>query len=131
MDQNSNYGYYSMDRLIEFGLGMSMARQMMRLMNESMENFQIPSAPKPLQHQSIYVQQVNPVRPASYYFCIDGSTAGPFSESEVAQLIAAKRINKETLAWIEGMPQWDKIENVPAILRIVALTPPPLSHTGI
>lgn len=131
MDQNCNYGYYSMDRLIEFGVGMSMARQMMRLMNESMDNFQIPSAPKPLQQQPVYVQQVNPIKPTSYYLCIDGSTAGPFSESEVAQLIATKRINKETLAWIEGMPQWDKAENIPAILRIVALTPPPISHTGI
>lgn len=98
-----------MDRLIEFGLGMSMARQMMRLMNESMDNFQIPSAPKPLQQQPVYVQQVNPIKPTSYYLCIDGSTAGPFSESEVAQLIATKRINKETLAWIEGMPNGTRL----------------------
>ena len=66
MSDNRDYGFYSMDRLIEFGLGMTMARQMMKVMNESMEGMQTPTAPKPLQQQALHVQQVHPVSPSMY-----------------------------------------------------------------
>ena len=122
----SDQNFYSIDRLIEFGLGMTMARQMMKVMNESMEGMQTPTAPKPLQQNPLYVQQVNPVPPSAYYVCIDGKSAGPFNEMEISKLIYSKRINKDTLAWMPGLSQWDKVENIPAILRIVALIPPPL-----
>ena len=127
MNDNNNYGFYSMDKLIEFGLGMTMARQMMKVMNESMEGMQTPATPKPLQQQALHVQQVHPVAPSIYYVCIDGKSAGPFNEMEITKLITSKRIDKDTLAWIPGQSQWEKIENIPAILRIVALTPPPLT----
>ena len=128
MNDNNNYGFYSMDKLIEFGLGMTMARHMMKVMNESLEGMQTPAAPKPLQQNPLYVQQIHPVTLSAYYVCLDGKSAGPFNEMEITKLINSKRINKDSLAWMPGMPQWEKIENIPAILRIVALTPPPLNH---
>ena len=34
----NNDNFLSLDRLVKFGLGMSMARQMVNVMNESMQN---------------------------------------------------------------------------------------------
>ena len=62
-----------------------------------------------------------------YYVAIDDRQVGPLNDGELAQLISQKRVNKDTLAWMPGMLGWKPIEQVPAILRIVALTPPPLS----
>ena len=73
MDDNS---FFSIDRLVEFGLGMGIAQQ---------------------------------------------------NDGELSQLISQKRINKDTLAWVPGLTAWKPIEQIPAILKVVALTPPPLS----
>jgi hypothetical protein len=45
----------------------------------------------------------------------------------MAALIAQKKVNKDTLAWMPGLLGWKPIEQIPAILKLVALTPPPLS----
>ena len=126
MNDDNRYGFYSMDKLIEFGLGMTMARQMMKVMNESMEGMQMPQAPRPLQQNVPQLQQMFPVTPSMFYVCIDGKAAGPFNEMEMAKLISNKRVNKDTMAWMPGMNSWQPIESVPAILKIIALTPPPM-----
>ena len=57
---------------------------------------------------------------------IEGKQAGPFSEEEIARLICEGKVDKTTYVWRPGMPQWARAENVPEVLKIVALTPPPL-----
>lgn len=105
--------FYSMDRLIEFGLEMSIANEMVQIMNASIRNMVVPGAGNHMQ------------QPASLYYAIlDGNQAGPFSESEVTQLISNKRITPETYMWRPGMPDWKKVSGIPDVLRIVALTPP-------
>ena len=114
MDNNS---FFSIDRLVEFGLGMGIAQQMVGMMNQYMQQMYVPgsiqSMPKPI--------------PSIYYVAIDGKQVGPLNDGELAQLISQKRVNKDTLAWMPGMTGWEPIEQVPAILKIVALTPPPLN----
>lgn len=61
-----------------------------------------------------------------YYAVLDGKQAGPYSLTEVARLIAEKRIVKETYVWKPSMAKWDLAENVDELLRLVDLTPPPL-----
>ena len=116
MDDNH---FFSIDRLIEFGLGMGMAQQMIRVMNESMQTMYVPgsiqSMPNPVVQQQIY------------YVALDGKTVGPLNDSELSQLISQKRVDKNTLAWMPGLPTWQPIEQIPAVLKIVALTPPPLN----
>ena len=75
---------FYIDRLVDFGLGMGVANQMVGMMNQYL------------------------------------------NDGEMANLIAQKRVNKDTLAWVPGMMGWKPIEEVPAILKIVALAPPPL-----
>ena len=111
-----NNGFFSIDRLVEFGLGMGIAQQMVNVMNQSMRSMYVPgsiqSMPQPVQ--------------SIYYVALEGKAVGPLNDSELSQLISQKKVNKDTLAWIPGMTAWQPIEKVPSILKVVALTPPPL-----
>ena len=102
MDDRS---FFSMDRLIEFGLGMGVAQQMVNTMNHSMRNMHIPGAGNPMpaaQNPSVV-----------YYALLDGKQAGPFSEGEISKLINDKKLFKETYIWHTGLREWKTAENVP------------------
>ena len=74
----NNDSFFSIDRLVEFGLGMSMAQQMMNVMNESMKNMYVPGS----------IQTMPSSRPvATCYVAIDGKSVGPLSESEFSQMV--------------------------------------------
>lgn len=111
-----NQSFFSIDRLVEFGLGMGIAKQMVGMMNQYMQQMYVPgsiqSMPKPM--------------PNIYYVAIEGRQIGPLNDRELSQLISQKQISKDTLAWVPGLPTWKPIEQIPAILKVVALTPPPL-----
>lgn len=115
MDNND---FFSLDRLLEFGLGMGMAQQMINTMNQSMKSMYIPGSIQSMPQQPIA---------SIYYVAIDGQQTGPLRESELMELIRDKKVSKDTLAWMPGMATWLPIEKVPAILKLIALTPPPLN----
>ena len=106
--------FFSMDRLVEFGLSMAVAQQMVNAMNQAMQNMYVPGAMNPMQPQASL----------SYYVIMDDKQSGPYSEQELLRLITDKKVTKDTYLWKPGMRDWEKIENVPDILRLVALTPP-------
>ncbi len=110
----NNDSFFSMDRLLEFGMGMAMAQQMIGIMNESMKNMYVPGAMNPM-----------PTVQTSYYALLDNVQVGPFSEQELSRLIADKKVNKETYIWRPGMQQWQKAMELPEVLKLVALAPPP------
>lgn len=114
MDNNN---FFSIDRLVEFGLGMAMARQMVNVMNESIQTMYIPgsiqSMPAPQQTSNIYA-------------AIDGRSVGPMTEQEFASMVSAGKVTKDSLVWHPGMNGWLPLEQVPSILKIVAMAPPPL-----
>lgn len=113
----NNDNFLSIDRLVEFGLGMGMARQMINMMNESMQNMHVPGSVS-----TMHAQQQS----KTIYVAIDGKPVGPLSETEFSHLVVNKTVAKDTLSWMPGMAGWQPIENVPALLKIVALAPPPL-----
>lgn len=106
--------FFSIDRLVEFGMGMAIAQQMVKTMNETMQNMYVPGAMNPVQAPQ---QQF-------YYAMIDGKQAGPFSEQDLSRLITEKKIVKESYIWKPGMPNWEIAERLPEVLKLVALTPP-------
>lgn len=112
-----NHDFFSVDRLVEFGLGMSMAQQMINMMNESMKSMYIPGS----------IQSMPQPVASIYYVAVNGQQTGPLKGSELMTLISDKKVSKDTLAWMPGMPSWLPIEKVPAILKLIALTPPPLN----
>lgn len=110
------HSFYSVDRLVEFGLGMAVARQMVQSMNQTMQNMYVPGAGNPM----------NPPEPPRrvYYAVLEGKQAGPFSETEIARLINEKKVSMETYIWYPGLPGWKTAENIPEIMRLAALAPP-------
>lgn len=111
-----DYCFYSIDRLVEFGLGMAIARQMVDVMNETMRTMYVPGSVS-----TIPSPQAKPI-----YVAVDGCPVGPLTQSELATMAAEKRITKDSLVWMPGMIGWKPFEQVPEVLRIIALTPPPL-----
>lgn len=112
-----NIDFFSLDRLLEFGLGMGMAQQMINIMNQSMKTMYVPGS----------IQSMPQPMANIYYVAVDGHQTGPLRESELMELINDKKVNKDSLAWMPGMATWLPIEQVPAILKLIALTPPPLN----
>ena len=49
MDNNS---FFSIDKLVEFGMGMAIAQQMVQTMNKSMVDMHIPGAMNPMSNTS-------------------------------------------------------------------------------
>lgn len=87
--------FYSIDCLVEFGMGMAIARQMMNTMNHTMRNMYIPGAGNPPDHP--------PKLERIYYAVLDGKQAGPFSETELVRLVNDKKLSKETYVWRPGL----------------------------
>lgn len=116
MNENS---FFSIDRLVEFGMGMAMAQQMVQVMNQSMKQMYVPGS-----IQSMPAPQAQLAQPI--YVAVDGQSVGPLAESEFSRLITEKKVTKDTLAWMPGMLGWQPIEQIPSILKIVALAPPPI-----
>lgn len=111
MNDNS---FFSIDRLLEFGMGMSMAQQMVGMMNQTMSQMCVPGS----------MQSMPAAHQVTFYVAINGQQVGPVSESEFAQLVATKQVTKDTLAWMPGMITWKPIEQIPAILKVIAVVPP-------
>lgn len=111
--------FFSINRLVEFGMGMAVAQQMVNSMNSAMTNMHIPGS----------INQMQTSTPQFYYAMIDGNQAGPFSEQELSSLISEKKIVKETYIWKPGLANWEFAEKLPEILKLVALAPPPFNQT--
>lgn len=112
---NNNDSLFSFDKLVEFGLGMSMARQMFEVMNKTMAGMQIPGSAATIPQPA----------PKPIYVAFDGKAVGPLSEMEFNRMVTEKRITNTTLAWMPGMTAWTPVEQLPELLKIIALTPPP------
>lgn len=115
MDEGS---FYSIDRLVEFGLTLGVATQMANSMNESLRAMQVPGARNPMQPNALAEDQ------PLFYVVLDDKPAGPLLPSELSRLISERRVTRETYVWKPGMPDWQLAEDVPEVLKLVALVPP-------
>ncbi len=110
--------FYSINRLVEFGMSLAVAQQMVQTMNNAITNMHVPGAMNSMQAPT---QQF-------YYAMIEGKQVGPFSEQELSRLIAEKKIVKETYIWKPGLSKWEIVEKLPEVLKLVALAPPPFQQ---
>lgn len=99
-------------------LGGAMGNQMAGMMNQMGQNI----------HQN---QQAPPPLPSSisYFIVLNGQQAGPFSMTELTQLVANNQLTKETYVWKAGMGNWEKAELVQELISLFAQVPPPLPPT--
>lgn len=112
----NNDSFFSIDRLVEFGMSMAMAQQMVRVMNESMQSMYVPGS----------IQSMPAARPRPLHVAVEGQAIGPLTDAEFSHLVAQRRVTPQSLVWMPGMVGWKPLEQVPEALRIVALAPPPL-----
>ena len=111
--------FFSIDRLVEFGMSIAIAQQMVQTMNSAMTNMHVPGSMNLMQTAA----------PQFYYAMLEGNQAGPFSEQDLSRLITEKKIIKETYIWKPGLPKWEIAEKLPEILKLVALAPPPFQQS--
>lgn len=105
-----NNDFSSIERLVEFGLSMAVAQQMINTMNHCIANAAVPGAGAPIANQG-----------KRFFVVIDGAQAGPFDEHEVETLIATGHIAAQSLMWRQGLMAWSVAESIPEINRLLLL----------
>lgn len=106
--------FASIDRLLEFGLSLGVARQMIDSMNLALRNAHVPGAQTPM----IAAPSV------TYFVMLGDKQAGPLTPQELSRLVGSGQVNKDTYVWRAGMAAWQKAVDLPDVLRLVALAPP-------
>lgn len=117
--------FYSVDKLIEFGVSSSAANNLIDQMNQAFDAMQVPGInTMPSKNNSFSLEEI-------YHVVLDGKASGPYLLTEVARLIDDNRITKESYIWKPGMRTWDYACNFPEILRLIAISPPTVPEMGI
>ncbi|HYO07723.1 MAG TPA: SPFH domain-containing protein [Tepidisphaeraceae bacterium] len=75
-----------------------------------------PSAPPPVPGSS----------QASYFVAQGGQQKGPFTLEQLRDEVNAGRVQRATLAWKAGMPQWAPVDSIADLNLLFANVPPPL-----
>ena len=104
--------FSSLDRLMELGLSMAVAQQMMNTMNHALNTMQTPGCDRPVRRDEI-----------KYYAVVEGRQAGPFSETEMEMLVKNGRLQNDTLIWKSGMNGWKYAGEVCEINKYFLLYP--------
>lgn len=107
---NDCNSFSSLDRLLEFGMGMAMAQQMMNTMNQTIAQMHIPAQTNAFQKQQ-----------ANYHLAINDAVAGPFTLGELETLVKAKTLTADTLVWKPGMTGWMKAADQPEVNKYILL----------
>ncbi len=111
---NDNNSFSTIDHLVEFGMGMAIAQQMVNTMNHCIGNMQIPGAGNALNQSSSSTK---------YHVLINNAVAGPFTEDELSTLAKAKSLTPDTMVWTQGMSGWMLAKNVPEVQKLILLNP--------
>lgn len=102
------------DKIVEFGMGMTVARQIPQMMDVAMSQVnQQPAANTPPEIKTDV---------ANVYIANNNQQAGPFSQAEVKQLISNGVLTQNTIVWMPKMPQWMPASQVPAINKLFLLS---------
>jgi hypothetical protein len=115
MSNDNNFN--SIDKMMEFGMSMAVAQQMMQTMNHVMNNVQTP------QFNNVNIPL--PI-PKQYYALVNDIPQGPFTENDLTGHIVAGRVTKATMVWMQGMPIWMPAEQVMDVNKLFSLVPPPI-----
>lgn len=82
-----------------------------------------PMSPPPVQAPP----PVSPPKPSIEYFVnVNGNQSGPHNGDVLKQMIDSGNITKETLAWKNGMANWEMVKNVEEINSLFPVAPPPV-----
>lgn len=111
--------FSSIDRLVEFGMGLSLAQQMVGTMNHVMDNAKISGVNGGTTGQSaVSAASTCQCVPEQWYAVIDNRQVGPLSNSEVKDLVKKGVVKDDTFMWRPGLTAWQFARNIPEINKI-------------
>lgn len=61
-----------------------------------------------------------------FFVALNGQQAGPFEMALLANMAAKGELKKESLVWCQGMANWTKAGDVPALAGVFGAVPPPM-----
>jgi len=106
------------------GMGFVLAQQMGSMMNQ------------PAVQQPTTIKQPGTTTPppipaqVQYHYAVDGQQMGPVSFNKLEELFANRTINKDSLIWKRGLPNWSALNDVEELkVFLGGNTPPPLPTT--
>jgi len=115
----NNNDFSAMDRLMEFGLGMALAQQMVKTMNMALSDNVVSGSPQA--YRSADQQQ--------FYGVIDNAVGGPWSRQQVQSAMLSGRLGRDSYVWTPGMAQWSTMGDV-TYFTAPPVAPPPLPPKG-
>ena len=98
------------DKMIEMGMGMTIANQIPRMMDSVMSGNSNGQVPPPVASAAMQLFAV-----------VNGKQAGPFCEQELITLIRKGLITDTTLVWKTGLPNWLPANQVPEVGKFLLL----------
>lgn len=116
--------FSSLDKLVEFGLGLGIATQMMNTMNNVISKTAYPGVginpglgihPEKVGNESLKKD------PYGYYVVYDERMAGPLTEQEMSTLIKEGKIKDKTFCWKPGQYAWRMAEDIPEVNKLLLL----------
>ena len=92
---------------IEMGLGFAMANKMAQDMAQPQVSTATPKATAAIAPP--------PLPDTNWHVAIDGKPMGPYNLNTLQQLASSRQVTPGTLAWIDGMKNWESIETIKAL----------------
>lgn len=114
--------FSSLDKLMEFGIGMGIATQMMNTMNSVIARTAMPGVginpgvsvgPEKVKDEA--------KKQEGYYVVFEERIAGPLSEQEMSKLIKEKKLNNKTFCWKTAQYAWRFAEDIPEVNKLLLL----------
>ena len=96
------------------GMGFAMANQIGNAFQSNQQSNQSAGGPPPLPNQ------------VSFHIAVNGQQSGPHDLNSLQQMINSNQINRDTLVWKQGMPQWTAAGQVADLQNLFGSVPPPL-----
>ncbi len=62
----------------------------------------------------------------TWYYAHDGARKGPVSRDDLQVALTRGEVDRQSLVWCQGMPQWQALESVEELQPLLAHVPPPL-----
>ena len=108
MTNDSNF----LERVMELGIGISVAQQMPNLLSQCMPGSQ---------HNAQTIPPQVPIE-TQYYIVVNNAQAGPFTEADLLLMVKNNLIKADTLIWKAGMSKWLPANQVAEINKLFILS---------
>lgn len=135
MDTGNGSGMNPAGMMMGMGMASGMAGQMGQMMGNMGNAFnnQVTQAGAPTPPPMPGQTPPAPPTPqaATYFVLVNNQQLGPCDMNMLFRMVQSGQINAQTMAWTQGMPQWEAINTIPALAPLFQMPQtPPAPPTG-